>query len=144
MDNVKTGLLIAQIRKEKGYTQKELAEKINVSNATVSKWETGKGFPDISLLVQLANSLDIKVSDIIAGEIVADTSVTENIVTDIVDVTLNEQKKRTKMFNWIIAITVAIIYLIVSLITLKWEITWVIWFSYCAYMVATDICYFHE
>ena len=39
MDNVKTGLLIAQIRKDKGYTQKELAEKINVSNATVSKWE---------------------------------------------------------------------------------------------------------
>ena len=120
MDNVKTGLLIAQIRKDKGYTQKELAEKINVSNATVSKWETGKGFPDISLLESLANSLDIKVSDIIAGEIIEDTNITENIVTDIVDATINEQEKKTKMFNWIIAITVAIIYLIVSLITLKW------------------------
>ena len=42
MDNVKTGLLIAQIRKEKGYTQKRLSrKKIGVSNATVSKWETG-------------------------------------------------------------------------------------------------------
>lgn len=40
MDNVRTGLLIAQIRKEKGYTQKDLAEKIGVSNATVSKWDT--------------------------------------------------------------------------------------------------------
>lgn len=139
MDNVKTGLLIAQIRKDKGYTQKELAEKINVSNGTVSKWETGKGFPDISLLESLANSLDIKVSDIIAGEIIEDTNITENIVTDIVDATINEQEKKTKMFNWIIAITVAIIYLIVSLITLKWEITWVIWLSYCAYRVTTDI-----
>lgn len=138
MDNVKTGLLIAQIRKDKGYTQKELAEKINVSNATVSKWETGKGFPDISLLESLANSLDIKVSDIIAGEIIEDTNITENIVTDIVDATIKEQEKKTKMFNWIIAITVAIIYLIVSLITLKWEITWVIWLSYCAYRVTTE------
>lgn len=138
MDNVKTGLLIAQIRKDKGYTQKELAEIINVSNATVSKWETGKGFPDISLLESLANSLDIKVSDIIAGEIIDDTNITENIVTDIVDATINEQEKKTKMFNWIIAVTVAIIYLIVSLITLKWEITWVIWLSYCAYRVATE------
>lgn len=138
MDNVKTGLLIAQIRKDKGYTQKELAEKINVSNATVSKWETGKGFPDISLLESLANSLDIKVSDIIAGEIIEDTNITENIVTDIVDATIKEQEKKTKMFNWIIAITVAIIYLIVSLITLKWEITWVIWLSYCAYRVITE------
>lgn len=138
MDNVKTGLLIAQIRKDKGYTQKELAEIINVSNATVSKWETGKGFPDISLLESLANSLDIKVSDIIAGEIIDDTNSTENIVTDIVDATINEQEKKTKMFNWIIAVTVAIIYLIVSLITLKWEITWVIWLSYCAYRVATE------
>lgn len=59
MDNVRTGLLIAQIRKEKGYTQKDLAEKIGVSNATVSKWETGKGFPDISLLEPLAISLNI-------------------------------------------------------------------------------------
>lgn len=41
MDNVRTGLLIAQVRKEKGYTQKDLAEKIGVSNATVSKWDTG-------------------------------------------------------------------------------------------------------
>jgi len=66
------------------------------------------------------------------------TNITENIVTDIVDATLNEQEKKTKMFNWIIAITVAIIYLIVSLITLKWEITWVIWLSYCAYRVTTE------
>lgn len=138
MDNVKTGLLIAQIRKEKGYTQKDLAEKIGVSNATVSKWETGKGFPDISLLEPLAISLNISISEILAGKIIQPTDITEHIISDLVDVTIKEQEKKVKLFNWIVAITVALIYIIVSLITMKWEITWIIWVAYCVYRIATE------
>ena len=138
MDNVKTGLLIAQIRKEKGYTQKDLAEKIGVSNATVSKWETGKGFPDISLLEPLAISLNISISEIIAGEIIQNTDLTEHIISDLVDVTIKDQEKKVKLFNWIVAITVALIYIIVSLITMKWEITWIIWVVYCIYRIYTE------
>lgn len=138
MDNVKTGLLIAQVRKEKGYTQKDLAEKIGVSNATVSKWETGKGFPDISLLEPLAISLNISVSQIIAGEIIQNTDLTEHIISDLFDVTIKEQEKKVKLFNWIVAITVALIYVIVSLITMKWEITWIIWGVYCIYRISTE------
>lgn len=138
MDNVKTGLLIAQIRKEKGYTQKDLAGKIGVSNATVSKWETGKGFPDISLLEPLAISLNISISEIIAGEIIQNTDLTEHIISDLVDVTIKEQEKKVKLFNWIVAITVALIYVIVSLITMKWEITWIIWVVYCIYRISTE------
>lgn len=138
MDNVKTGLLIAQIRKETGYTQKDLAEKIGVSNATVSKWETGKGFPDISLLEPLAISLNISISEIIAGEIIQNTDLTEHIISDLVDVTIKDQEKKVKLFNWIVAITVALIYIIVSLITMKWEITWIIWVVYCIYRISTE------
>lgn len=138
MDNVKTGLLIAQVRKEKGYTQKDLAGKIGVSNATVSKWETGKGFPDISLLEPLAISLNISVSEIIAGEIIQNTDLTEHIISDLVDVTIKEQEKKVKLFNWIVAITVALIYVIVSLITMKWEITWIIWVAYCIYRISME------
>ena len=138
MDNLKTGLLIAQIRKEKGYTQKDLAEKIGVSNATVSKWETGKGFPDISLLEPLAISLNISISEIIAGEIIQNTDLTEHIISDLVDVTIKDQEKKVKLFNWIVAITVALIYIIVSLITMKWEITWIIWVVYCIYRISTE------
>ena len=138
MDNVKTGLLIAQIRKEKGYTQKDLAEKIGVSNANVSKWETGKGFPDISLLEPLAISLNISISEIIAGEIIQNTDLTEHIISDLVDVTIKEQEKKVKLFNWIVAITIALIYVIVSLITMKWEITWIIWGVYCIYRISTE------
>ena len=141
MDNVRTGLLIAQIRKEKGYTQKDLAEKIGVSNATVSKWETGKGFPDISLLEPLAISLNISISEILAGEIIKTTDLTEHIISDLVDVTIKDQEKKVKLFNWIVAITVALIYIIVSLITMKWEITWIIWVVYCVYRISTEFLF---
>lgn len=141
MDNVRTGLLIAQIRKEKGYTQKDLAEKIGVSNATVSKWETGKGFPDISLLEPLAISLNISITEILAGEIIKTTDLTEHIISDLVDVTIKDQEKKVKLFNWIVAITVALIYIIVSLITMKWEITWIIWVVYCVYRISTEFVF---
>lgn len=141
MDNVRTGLLIAQIRKEKGYTQKDLAEKIGVSNATVSKWETGKGFPDISLLEPLAISLNISISEILAGEIIKTTDLTEHIISDLVDVTIKDQEKKVKLFNWIVAITVALIYIIASLITMKWEITWIIWVVYCVYRISTEFVF---
>ena len=67
MDNEKTGKLISSIRKDKGLTQKQLVDSLGVSNATISKWETGKGFPDISLLEPLASVLDITVSEVLAG-----------------------------------------------------------------------------
>ena len=141
MDNVRTGLLIAQIRKEKGYTQKDLAEKIGVSNATVSKWDTGKGFPDISLLEPLAISLNISIAEILAGEIIKTTDLTEHIISDLVDVTIKDQEKKVKLSNWIVAITVALIYIIASLITMKWEITWIIWVVYCVYRISTEFVF---
>jgi transcriptional regulator with XRE-family HTH domain len=68
MDLVKTGLFISALRKEKGMTQKDLAEKIGVTDKAVSRWETGKGFPDVSLLTALAEMLGISVSEIVMGE----------------------------------------------------------------------------
>lgn len=68
MDSKKVGKLIAKRRKEKGMTQGELAEKLAVSNKTISKWETGAGLPDISILVDLASALDISVDDLLKGK----------------------------------------------------------------------------
>lgn len=68
MDLRKTGYLIAQVRKELGLTQKQLAEKLNISDRTISKWERGAGFPDITLLIPLADALGITVVSILQGE----------------------------------------------------------------------------
>ncbi len=58
MDVHKTGTFISEVRKEKGLTQRQLAEQLHVSDRTVSKWERGSGFPDISSLEPLADALE--------------------------------------------------------------------------------------
>jgi transcriptional regulator with XRE-family HTH domain len=68
MDKDKTGQLITELRKEKGMTQKQLAEALNVTDKAVSKWERGLSFPDISMLEPLSELLDISIMELLAGE----------------------------------------------------------------------------
>lgn len=68
MDQVKTGELIRRLRTEKGLTQKQLAEKISVSDKAVSKWECGNGCPDISLIPALAEVFGINADVLLSGE----------------------------------------------------------------------------
>ena len=69
MDNTKTGDLIRRLRKEKNMTQKQLAEKLHVSNKAVSKWERGFGSPDVSLLTEISRLLDVDVQTLLTGEL---------------------------------------------------------------------------
>ena len=68
MDNYVTGATIRNLRENKGMTQEELVARIHVSAKAVSKWETGRGFPDISLLEPLAGALGISVIELLSGE----------------------------------------------------------------------------
>ncbi|MBT9773432.1 helix-turn-helix domain-containing protein [Coprococcus catus] len=68
MDQMKIGNFLKELRKEKGITQAQLAETLNVSARTVSRWETGSNMPDISLLVDIADYYDISIPEIINGE----------------------------------------------------------------------------
>ena len=67
MDQVKIGKFIAQLRKETGWTQETLGEKVGVTNKTISRWETGNYMPDISLLKPLSTELDISLNDLLSG-----------------------------------------------------------------------------
>lgn len=68
MDLKKSGYLIAARRKELGMTQKELADRLEVTDKAISRWETGKGFPDSSLLQPLAKELELSITEIVNGE----------------------------------------------------------------------------
>ena len=68
MDYEKTGRFLQELRKENGLTQLALAERLGVTDRAVSKWERGKGFPDVSLLKPLAEVLDVSVSELLDGE----------------------------------------------------------------------------
>lgn len=68
MEQKKIGLFLKELRKERGLTQEELAEKFFVSSRSVSRWETGVTLPDLSILVELADFYDIDIREIIDGE----------------------------------------------------------------------------
>ena len=80
MENYVTGAVIKALREKQNLTQKELAEQIGVSDKTVSKWETGKGLPDITLLEPLAGALGVSVTELLAGEIRVNTNRAGNML----------------------------------------------------------------
>ena len=80
MNTYVTGTAIRQRREERNLTQAELAEKIGVSSKTVSKWETGKGLPDISLLQPLAQALGISVIELMNGEHIINKNISANLL----------------------------------------------------------------
>ena len=72
MDQVKVGGFIAELRKEKGLTQKQLAEQIGVSDKTISKWECGNGLPEMSSIPVLCEALGINMNELLSGERLAE------------------------------------------------------------------------
>lgn len=68
MDQVKIGAFLKELRREKDLTQEQLAEKLNVSNRTVSRWETGSNMPDIGLLIEIAEFYDVSIPEVVNGE----------------------------------------------------------------------------
>lgn len=68
MDQIKIGKFIAKSRKSRNLTQKQLAETLSISDKTISKWECGKGLPEVSLMLPLCAALEITVNDLLSGE----------------------------------------------------------------------------
>lgn len=74
MNQELTGKFISQLRKEKNLTQKELADRLGISDKTVSKWETGNGMPDVSLLQPLCKELSVNLNELLSGERLSEES----------------------------------------------------------------------
>jgi len=110
MNQEKIGKFIASCRKKQKLTQEQLAEKLGITYKAVSKWETGKGLPDASIMMDLCNILEISVNDLLSGEKIAkeqyDDKVDENLII------LQKQKEfAINSARWTHVITV-IIFLI--------------------------------
>ena len=80
MDNYVTGAAIKKLREAKGMTQAELAEVLGVSDKAVSKWETAKGLPDITLIEPLAKALNVSVLELMSGDCVENRNISANIL----------------------------------------------------------------
>lgn len=102
MDNIKTGTLIKELRKEKGMTQKDLADLLHITDKAVSKWERGLCAPDISLLEPLSDALGASIIELIEGERIIQDEHIEEIevsVKNILNYSKNEIKHKVKTFR---------------------------------------------
>lgn len=124
-DLVKMGQYIAYLRKEKGYTQTVLADKLDVSDKLISKWETGVSAPDITVLVEIANVLGVTVDEILGGEKTTNIKLKNSLTVDGIKLYIHYSKRKLlKIFLCII------LFLIISFSFVlyvnncyKWNIT---------------------
>lgn len=93
MDQIKIGRFIAQRRRDLDLTQRQLADRLDISDKTVSKWECGNGFPEPSLLLPLCRELGITVNDLLSGEVVAPADYQQKAEENIMSI-LQENRRR--------------------------------------------------
>jgi transcriptional regulator with XRE-family HTH domain/DNA-directed RNA polymerase subunit RPC12/RpoP len=112
MNQIKTGAFIAQMRKEQSMTQRELADRLCISDKTVSKWETGKGLPEVALMLPLCEVLHITVNELLSGERLTAAEYQQKAEENMMD--LVKEKEESKR-NIILSVVVALITLLASL-----------------------------
>ena len=116
MDQIKVGAFLKDLRKEKGITQEQLAEKLGVSGRTISRWETGKNMPDISLLVEIAEFFDVSIPEIIKGERKSENmkEETKEVVETMSDYAKAEKEQLIKSFRnmSIIGLVALLVYMV--------------------------------
>lgn len=118
MDIVKIGYFIRECRKNKNLTQKQLADKLYVEPKTVSKWETGKGLPDVSIMKNLCNELGISLSELFIGDYIKEESNDLLIEKLIIDELKKEKIQNKKKLIGEILIGCAFIGSVITLILL--------------------------
>ena len=103
MDQIKTGQFIAAMRRERGMTQRQIAEALGICDKTVSKWETGKGMPEVGLMLPLCALLGINANELLSGQRLTDEAYKEKAEEHIVEL-LSEKKKNQRRIAWTLVI----------------------------------------
>ena len=123
MDQIRIGKFIAESRKARNLTQRQLADALSISDKTISKWECGKGLPEVSLMLPLCAALDITVNDLLSGEKVSSADYQEKAEGNMINLMKENEENKKRMALSIITgvitvIAVCALIVIVSLIDL--------------------------
>lgn len=143
MDYTKIGKFIAEKRKERGLTQKELARQLGIGDKAVSKWECGRGMPDNSIMLPLCSLLEISVNELLMGESLSkkdyDES-TEGIILTLMEEkeTLKKKSKKNMLSGILLVLFVAILLLLTSIPFQSWY-GWLYFYDPAA--LVTDIIF---
>ncbi len=109
MDQIRIGKFIAESRKSKNLTQRQLADTLSISDKTISKWECGKGLPEVSLMLPLCAALDITVNDLLSGEKVSSTDYEKKAEGNMINLMKENEENRKRMALSIITAVITII-----------------------------------
>ena len=120
MDANKFGCFVADRRKELNMTQKELATKIHVTDKAVSRWERGLGFPDINTIKELADALNVSITELMTSE-KADSEKTDAVVSDVIRVAKEDINERQKTILYSFAATTAFLSVLHVLLNIDWN-----------------------
>ena len=99
INQIKIGKFIAQMRKEKELTQRQLAEQVGVSDKTVSKWETGRSMPDNSVIMDVCMVLEISVNELLLGERISEENYVNKAEENMIEL-VKESERQRKKGNW--------------------------------------------
>ncbi len=109
MDQIRIGKFIAESRKSKGLTQRQLADALSISNKTVSKWECGKGLPEVSLMLPLCAALEITVNDLLSGEKVSSMEYQKKAEGNMMNLMQENEENRKRMALSVITVAITVI-----------------------------------
>ena len=118
MDQIKIGKFIAECRKKKNLTQAQLAEKLNVTDRAISKWETGKAMPDSNIMLELCNILGINVNELLCGEMINMEQKDKQLNELILQMATNEERYHKRLLHSAIVIIATSLVALICLITL--------------------------
>lgn len=119
MDQIKIGKFIAECRKKNNLTQMQLAEKLNITDRAVSKWENGKGMPDSSIMLDLCNELKISVNELLSGEMIDMNNYNEIAEKNLLEMAKKEeiQNKKLMMYENVIGFGSTISFITLIFVT---------------------------
>ena len=106
MDQIKIGKFIAECRKKNNLTQMQLAEKLNITDRAISKWENGKGMPDSSIMLDLCNELKISVNELLSGEVLEMNNYNEKLEKNLIDMVKQKEESDKRLLTMEIVIGV--------------------------------------
>lgn len=116
MNQIVIGKFIADERKRKGYTQKQLAEKLGISDKTISKWECGKGFPEVSLLLPLCSELEITVNELLSAKRVSEEEYRKKAEENMLNMMKEKDENKKKFLLTVLIGTISSIAFITLLL----------------------------
>ncbi|MBO5888723.1 MAG: helix-turn-helix domain-containing protein, partial [Clostridia bacterium] len=114
MDQIKIGKFIATCRKNQNLTQMQLAEKLNITDRAISKWETGRALPDSTIMIELCNILKITVNDLLCGEKLIMENYNKNVEDTLLEMVKEKEKSDKMLFTleWVIGILSIVVLLV--------------------------------